>query len=183
MFQLPDDSRLRACGGAAPLGHLHVLLEQDHGAVGVVGDVAGADPLGDPAGQPGAGHAAGESEQSRFEPKEHQKVPTLVPDGLEGRDLAAPAGEAMACGLPCAATDAGDTGVLLGDTGILVKRQSPEHLCRAWGTIARMDPADRTAMGMKARERIMRHYTQEMTTESYQQEYLKIVTPARSSAS
>ena len=84
-------------------------------------------------------------------------------------------GEAMACGLPCAATDAGDTGVLLGDTGILVKRQSPEHLCRAWGTIARMDPADRTAMGMKARERIMRHYTQEMTTETYEQVYLKIV--------
>ena len=86
-------------------------------------------------------------------------------------------GEAMACGLPCAATDAGDTGVLLGDTGILVKRQSPEHLCRAWGTIARMDPAERRAMGMKGRERIRLHYTQKKTTETYEQEYLKIVEP------
>ena len=91
--------------------------------------------------------------------------------------------EAMACGLPCVATDAGDTGILLGDAGILVKRQSPEDLCRAWDFIARMDPADRLAMGMKARERIRLHYTQRKTTESYQQEYLKTVTPVRSSAS
>jgi len=92
-------------------------------------------------------------------------------------------GEAMACGLPCAATDAGDTGVLLGDAGILVKRQSPEDLCRAWDIIARMAAADRLAMGMKARERIRLHYPQGKTTESYQQEYLKIITPPRSSAS
>lgn len=91
--------------------------------------------------------------------------------------------EAMACGLPCVATDAGDTGIILGDAGILVKRQSPEDLCRAWSFIARMDPADRLAMGMKARERIRLHYTQIKTTDSYQQEYLKTVTPVRSSAS
>lgn len=89
-------------------------------------------------------------------------------------------GEAMACGLPCVATDAGDTGTLMGDTGILVRRQSPEELCRAWETVASMEPAERRAVGMKARERIRRHYTQEKTTESYQQEYLKIFTPERS---
>ena len=86
-------------------------------------------------------------------------------------------GEAMASGLPCAATNAGDTGVLLGDTGILVDRQSPEDLCRAWDTIARMDHARRVALGMKARERIILHYSQKKTTEAYEQEYLRTVDP------
>ncbi|OQC28640.1 MAG: hypothetical protein BWX71_00729 [Deltaproteobacteria bacterium ADurb.Bin072] len=64
-----------------------------------------------------------------------------------------------------------------------MKRQSPEDLCRAWDTIARMDPAERLSMGTNARERIRLHYTQEKTTESYQQEYLKIAHPVRSPAS
>jgi len=91
-------------------------------------------------------------------------------------------GEAMACGLPCAATDAGDTGILMGDAGILVKRQSPEELRLAWDAIAGMATEARLAMGMKARERIRNHFTQEKTTESYRQEYLKTVDPLRSSA-
>lgn len=84
-------------------------------------------------------------------------------------------GEAMACGVPCVATDAGDTGLLLGNTGTLVKKSSPGELCRAWAAIACMDPTDRIVMGMMARERIKLHYSQEKTTASYEQEYLKIV--------
>jgi glycosyltransferase involved in cell wall biosynthesis len=45
-------------------------------------------------------------------------------------------GEAMACGVPCVATDAGDAGILIGETGIIVKRQSPQELSKAWEKIA-----------------------------------------------
>ena len=79
--------------------------------------------------------------------------------------------EAMACGIPCAATDVGDTGLLIGDTGILVRRRSPGCLCSAWDTIARMDLPGRKAMGIKARERIRLHYSQERTTGTYEQCY------------
>ncbi len=79
--------------------------------------------------------------------------------------------EAMAYGIPCAATDVGDTGLLIGDTGILVRRRSPGCLCSAWDTIARMDLAGRKAMGIKARERIRLHYSQERTTGTYEQCY------------
>ncbi|MCU0576377.1 MAG: glycosyltransferase [Desulfobacterota bacterium] len=84
-------------------------------------------------------------------------------------------GEAMACGVPCAATDAGDTGALMGDTGILVRKRSPEDLCNAWDAIARMKPEDRLALGSRARERIMQHFTQDRTTGLYEQIYQEIV--------
>lgn len=84
-------------------------------------------------------------------------------------------GEAMACGIPCAATDAGDTAVLMGDSGILVRRRCPEDLCRAWDTLARLGREDRVDMGRKARARIQQHYTQEKTTGSYERVYRGIV--------
>ncbi len=83
-------------------------------------------------------------------------------------------GEAMAAGVPCVATDAGDTGILMGDTGILVPRQSPEELCRAWQTLADMGPRARADLGTKARERIRACYSQELTTRQYADLYRKI---------
>ncbi len=83
-------------------------------------------------------------------------------------------GEAMAAGVPCVATDAGDTGALMGDTGIIVPRQSPEELCRAWQTLADMGPRARADLGMKARERIRTCYSQDLTTRRYADLYREI---------
>ena len=84
-------------------------------------------------------------------------------------------GEAMACGVPCVATDAGDSGLLMGDTGLVVNRKSPQELCKAWDMIARMTPEARLEMGSRARERIQQHYSQDKTTRSYEDLYWQII--------
>ena len=86
-------------------------------------------------------------------------------------------GEAMACGVPCVATDAGDTGLLMGDTGILVNRKSPHDLCKAWERIAGADA--RREMGSRARERIMQYYSQDKTTRSYEELYQGVMKSQR----
>ena len=84
-------------------------------------------------------------------------------------------GEAMACGVPCVATDVGDAGLLMGDTGLVVNRESPQELCNAWDMIARMTPEARMEMGLWARERIQKHYSQDKTTRSYEDLYRQII--------
>lgn len=67
-------------------------------------------------------------------------------------------GEAMACGVPCVTTDAGDAALLLGDTGIVVPSRNPQALAEAWGRLLAMAPAERTALGQAARRRIEDHF-------------------------
>jgi glycosyltransferase involved in cell wall biosynthesis len=86
-------------------------------------------------------------------------------------------GEAMASGVPCVATDAGDTGLLMGDTGILVSRKAPLEMCMAWDTIARMTPGERIDMGSLARERIVHQYSQDRTTHRYEDLYRQMIKP------
>jgi glycosyltransferase involved in cell wall biosynthesis len=84
-------------------------------------------------------------------------------------------GEAMACGVPCVATDVGDAGLLMGDTGLVVNRKSPQELSKAWDMIARMTPEARLEIGLRARERIQKHYSQDKTTRSYEDLYRQII--------
>lgn len=67
-------------------------------------------------------------------------------------------GEAMACELPCVVTDVGDSSYIIGNTGIVVPRQSPEKLADGIIKMINFSPEERKKLGEKARHRIISNF-------------------------
>jgi glycosyltransferase involved in cell wall biosynthesis len=63
-------------------------------------------------------------------------------------------GEAMACGVPCVVTDAGDSAAIVGSTGVVVPTGSPDALAGALLELAERLPRDRERVRTDARARI-----------------------------
>jgi glycosyltransferase involved in cell wall biosynthesis len=84
-------------------------------------------------------------------------------------------GEAMACGVPCAVTDAGDSAVLLGDSGIVVPPGNPEALAAALDELIQAGPARRAALGMVGRRRVETSYSLSAIVARYEQLYKELV--------
>jgi glycosyltransferase involved in cell wall biosynthesis len=67
-------------------------------------------------------------------------------------------GEAMACGVPCAVTDVGDSSVIVGDTGQVVPPKNPQALADAWHGLLTLGPDERARLGQAARRRMEEHF-------------------------
>jgi glycosyltransferase involved in cell wall biosynthesis len=80
-------------------------------------------------------------------------------------------GEAMACGVPCAVTDVGDSAYLVGDTGVTVPRRNPEALAHAIQQLIDAGPVRRKELGMRARDRIESEFTLPKITRRYDELY------------
>jgi len=83
--------------------------------------------------------------------------------------------EAMACGVPCVATEVGDVPMIVADTGVIVPPRDPVALSAGWATLAALAPRERRKLGLRARERIVNNYTGCLRARRYAQLYSSIV--------
>ncbi len=67
-------------------------------------------------------------------------------------------GEAMACGVPVAATDVGDVRLITGELGEVVPPKNADLLCAAWRRL-RQRLAQDPGLRNDARERIVANYS------------------------
>jgi glycosyltransferase involved in cell wall biosynthesis len=86
--------------------------------------------------------------------------------------------EAMSCAVPCVATDVGDAGDIIGETGIVVPPRHPMALAAAWERLAALAPDDRYALGVTARARIVEQFDLSAIVARYEALYQTIGGPA-----
>ena len=83
-------------------------------------------------------------------------------------------GEAMAMGLPCVTTDAGDARVLAGDAATVVPCGDAPALAAAMLAAARLTPSQRQQAGRTARRRIQALFGIEQMREQFESLYLSL---------
>ncbi len=68
-------------------------------------------------------------------------------------------GEAMACGVPCVATDVGDAALIVGKTGVIVPPQQPERLAQGILQLLHLEPEAYRARSAATRQRLLEKYS------------------------
>jgi glycosyltransferase involved in cell wall biosynthesis len=70
-------------------------------------------------------------------------------------------GEAMSCGVPCVATDVGDSAWIVGDQGLVVPPSNPEALAARWQDVIDKASEAQSSIGLNLRERVVRNFSLE----------------------
>jgi len=84
-------------------------------------------------------------------------------------------GEAMACEVPCVATDVGDSAHVVGDTGRIVPARDPDALAGAWGELLTAGNDELEALGQRARRRVLENFSISRVTHAYEAAYRSVV--------
>jgi glycosyltransferase involved in cell wall biosynthesis len=82
-------------------------------------------------------------------------------------------GEAMACGVPCTVTDVGDSRLIVGDTGRVIRIGDAEALAQSWEDILRARHSGH-APSLAARRRVMDNFNLAGVVEQYQSLYRQL---------
>jgi glycosyltransferase involved in cell wall biosynthesis len=90
-------------------------------------------------------------------------------------------GEAMACGIPCAATDCGDSREILGSSGLIVPPADPRALAEAVLRLTALPTHEREALAVAARRRVQDLFELGVVARRYAELYAEVVR-ARSGA-
>lgn len=80
-------------------------------------------------------------------------------------------GEAMASGVPCVATDVGDSSSIVGDGGFCVPNGEPATMAEAIATLCEAGAQGRREFGKRGRHRILTQYSLPAITERYARLY------------
>lgn len=84
-------------------------------------------------------------------------------------------GEAMSCGVPCVVTDVGDSAIIVGNTGKVVKSGDSSELAYAWEQLIEEGDEGRRERGVKARKRIIAEYSIATIAERYKKLYYEVI--------
>ena len=84
-------------------------------------------------------------------------------------------GEAMSCGVPCVATDVGDSSLVVGNTGRVVPPRNSEALAKALSEMLDMDEDQRRELGVSARRRVVENYSLDAVVRQYESLYQQVV--------
>jgi glycosyltransferase involved in cell wall biosynthesis len=94
---------------------------------------------------------------------------------LSGEAFPIVIGEAMACEIPCAVTDVGDSALIVGDTGKVVAPSDPAGLAQAWRELIEAGPDVRRRLGTAARRRVEQNFALPAIVNRYQAVYEGLV--------
>ncbi|MBF2064063.1 MAG: glycosyltransferase [Calothrix sp. C42_A2020_038] len=84
-------------------------------------------------------------------------------------------GEAMSCSTPCVVTDVGDSGWIVGNTGLVVEPRNPLALSNAWQKLINLGLEGREVLGKAARDRIVNDFSLEKIVTQYEKLYLDVI--------
>ena len=88
-------------------------------------------------------------------------------------------GEAMAVGLPCVATDVGDSALIIGECGVVVPSKSKDLLLDGLESLLMMESKERKVLEKKSHQRIEDNYTLSAITECYASLYKTVIMDKR----
>jgi len=98
-----------------------------------------------------------------------------VSNSTAGEGFSNVIGEAMACGVPCIATDVGDAGYLINGTGVIVPPGDPQLMAEACIGLLRKDGRFRQHLGEQSRKRIIENFSIQSITKKYEQLYFDML--------
>ena len=83
-------------------------------------------------------------------------------------------GEAMSCGVPCVATDCGDSREIIGATGRVVPTRNPAALAGGILELLALAPGERAALGVAATARVRERYDLRVVARQYADLYREV---------